>query len=136
MDIGLCGVLHSSADVVGAKNVSITVADRTTPTVFYDVENLVALCPNGYYGMWGENCTKCRMGALCPGGETFADLVTSLPGYWRQNVTVPNSACSSMTFDRAQCPIFLGCSPADACTGSNKCAIGYRTCTRRVVLLP
>src|SRR5690348_12583230 len=71
-------------DVVGAKNVSILVANRTTPYVFYDVEDMyISQCMYGYYGLSSEVCLPCPVGALCPGGELFIDRVISLPGFWR-----------------------------------------------------
>jgi hypothetical protein len=83
----------TSADVVGPKNISFLAANRTSPVTVHDFQQfIVALCQGGggvsgegYYGVRGQMCTKCPLGALCPGGELDTDLVVSSAGYWKSS---------------------------------------------------
>ena len=36
---------------------------------------VVLLCASGSYGLVGEYCVDCPMGAVCPGREVYVDLV-------------------------------------------------------------
>ncbi|KAA0162016.1 hypothetical protein FNF27_08106 [Cafeteria roenbergensis] len=75
-----------ATDVVGPKNVTILVANRTEPFVLYDFEEMfITECKAPlYYGLRGEECLKCSvdaLGANCSDGdEQMYDLVVSLPG--------------------------------------------------------
>ena len=114
---------------VGYKNVTLWVANRSAPTLLYDFEELVvAVCPPAFYGVVGETCLGCPVGAACPGGELSTDLVRSLPGFWRVNVSAPSAACAAAGRQgRTEfgCPVLQACSPAGACLGNNTCATGY-----------
>jgi hypothetical protein len=119
------------AEVVGAKNFSIVVANRTTPYTFFDVEEaLVYQCVKDEYGLDGEVCLKCPQGATCPGGERFVDRVNATAGFWRLNKTVDDSLAvmfcdAPRRQTRAVCPVFLPCGPPEACLQDNVCADGY-----------
>ena len=36
---------------------------------------VVLLCASGSYGLVGEYCVDCPIGAVCPGREVYVDLV-------------------------------------------------------------
>jgi VCBS repeat-containing protein len=117
------------ADTVGPKNVSILVANRSTPFVWLEEENLVELrCKKGLNGLRGEVCVDCTAevrGANCPGGEMDVDLVVSQTGWWRTDVAAPSDLCHPLRQSRARCPTFLPCEPAESCLGANVCADAY-----------
>jgi hypothetical protein len=123
------------ADVVGPKNVSILVANRTTPEVIRDFESMfVTECKAPlYYGLRGEECLKCSVdakGANCThGDEQLHDMVVSLPGWWRFNLTAGakdrDIRCHEKRKHREGCPYFAPCEPKWACLGNNLCAEGY-----------
>lgn len=49
---------------------------QTTPISIYDFEGAVVFqCTAGSYGLVGEYCVPCPVGATCPGAEMYADLV-------------------------------------------------------------
>jgi len=120
------------ADTVGPKNMSILVANRTEPYIWYTEEEMIIFkCTKGYSGMLGEYCVDCETeptfrGSFCPGGELDWDKVVSAKGWWRTNVTQDKeSQCHPLRVHRAACPIFQPCEPVESCLGSNKCAEGY-----------
>jgi hypothetical protein len=140
----------STADTVGPKNLTVFAANRTDATIFYAEENYVELrCPKYYYGVKDEYCLPCFqadselpicgdlvtfpcqvIGADCPGSEMNFDLVTSLPGYWRYNVSDP-ILCDPLRKHRALpgapgCPLFVACEPEESCLGRNLCAFQYK----------
>ena len=111
-------------DTVGAKNISVLVANRAQPVFYYELdggppaypaERLELRCPSNSMGLNGEFCTKCQgydpanptmvgvQGALCPGGELDTDLVTARPGWWRYNSTSA-SQCQPNQVGRALHP--------------------------------
>jgi hypothetical protein len=123
-------------DTVGAKNVSLVAANRSTPLLKSEWSNpvLLLLCAPGYFGVLGEMCLPCAtalQGAACPGGEAELDLVTSLAGWWRYNVSGSSAACSTRPGRSATCPVLVPCLPAassldsGACLGGNLCAPEY-----------
>ncbi|KAA0147327.1 hypothetical protein FNF31_07613 [Cafeteria roenbergensis] len=120
-----------ATDVVGPKNVTILVANRTEPFVLYDFEEMfITECKAPlYYGLRGEECLKCSvdaLGANCSDGdEQMYDLVVSLPGWWRFNYTTPHPACHEKRQARDECPAFAPCEPKWACLGANLCSEGY-----------
>ncbi|MCP4870904.1 MAG: hypothetical protein GY898_19545, partial [Proteobacteria bacterium] len=120
-----------ATDVVGPKNVTILVANRTEPFVLYDFEEMfITECKAPlYYGLRGEECLKCSvdaLGANCSDGdEQMYDLVVSLPGWWRFNYTTPHPACHEKRQAREECPAFAPCEPKWACLGANLCSEGY-----------
>jgi hypothetical protein len=72
---------------VGPKNVSVLVANRTTPSLAFDFQrSIMAECPTGYTGLNGEVCIACPVGALCPGYESAVSLTSALPGFWKMEV--------------------------------------------------
>ena len=126
------GLLRCSppAQAGGAKNVSISVANRTAPYTFWDVEEAVVyLCQRDYYGLDGEVCLACPTGGVCPGSERYVDLLNSTAGYWRSDVPVDTSDASMCDaprrLTRTACPVLRPCEPAAACLGGNTCAEGY-----------
>jgi hypothetical protein len=116
-------------DVVGPKNVSVLVANRTQPYTLYDYEQVfVTECKKDYYGLDGEECLDCEKharGAVCPGGEHTVDKIYSDLGWWRVNLTQPNPLCDAKRAGRAACPYFVPCGPPESCLGNNTCALGY-----------
>jgi hypothetical protein len=133
------------ADVVGAKNLTLIMADRLLPVRFFDFEEMyVSECKYNFYGLWGEQCVSCMRGGLCPGSEQIIDLVRSLPGFWRENLTVPDPKCSKLRWNRMEhgCPYLSACEPTWSCLGNNECAAGYgefyihiRFCQNRVAYM-
>ena len=88
------GLLQCQAqrDRVGLKNMTILAANRTEPYVIEQYEELVFYqCEKDFYGLVGEYCVNCeeeRIGAVCPGGESYEDLVISDEGFWRLDINV------------------------------------------------
>ena len=120
----------TALDVVGPKNVSIWAANRSTPVRLYTFQNAITpVCAYGYYGTNGLLCAKCPDGALCPGGETTDDRVTSLSGYWRVTILsqLTDAVCPSQRQGDAlpYCVYTVACAPKESCQGSNVCATGY-----------
>lgn len=131
------------AMLVGPKNITLFAANRTEPTLLRDFEELlVAECKPGSYGLAGETCANCMdvmPGASCPGYERYSDLVTSVKGWWRFNVSATDSRCpphramegkrmGDTPFTEGNsywCPHVTPCEPRSACIGSNLCAPGY-----------
>jgi hypothetical protein len=122
---------HTPAEIVGAKNVSILVANRTTPYTYYDVEEaLVYECAPSFYGLDGEVCLPCMQGGKCPGSERFIDMVNATAGFWRINASVDSVQAQQFCdaprrLTREACPAMLVCGPPDACLANNICADGY-----------
>jgi len=121
---------NTQLDVVGPKNLSILVANRSAPYVWLKEEEMIILeCKRGWTGMVGELCIECiteMRGAICPGGELYYDKLTSQAGWWRTNVTGSFKLnCHPLRQQREACPIFQPCEPAESCLGNNKCAEGY-----------
>lgn len=123
-------------DVVGAKNVSILIANRTEPGLLFDVEEeLIYVCKKDFYGLEGEDCQACPQGGACPGDERYADLLRATAGFWRINATVLPALSEEATLfcelsrqlSRAAigCPVIQPCEPVEACLGNNICDIGY-----------
>ncbi|KAA0148295.1 hypothetical protein FNF31_07438 [Cafeteria roenbergensis] len=69
-----------ATDVVGPKNVTILVANRTEPFVLYDFEEMfITECKAPlYYGLRGEECLKCSVDAL---GANCSDGDEQIEGY-------------------------------------------------------
>ncbi len=115
--------------IAGPQNISVRTANRSEPIDFHDWEmRILSECKPGSAGLWGESCIDCSLearGSKCPGGETIFDLVTALPGFWRANLSTPNSNCHADRQMRNECPVFKPCEPSWACTGENTCLIGY-----------
>jgi cysteine-rich repeat protein len=140
-------------DVVGRKNLTVTVASQTS---FFSEDDfrvrVTLICKSGYYGGSGESCLKCPVGALCERDE-IVDPV-SIPGFWRFHLPngVPNktavvekangvsvdpsslwiytpggnpSCPAGRRSSRPECSVYLPCQPSEACIGDNKCATGY-----------
>eukprot|EP01138_Halocafeteria_seosinensis_P015194 gb/GECG01015507.1/.p1 GENE.gb/GECG01015507.1/~~gb/GECG01015507.1/.p1 ORF type:complete len:3818 (+),score=398.83 gb/GECG01015507.1/:1-11454(+) len=120
-------VCSTQRDTVGPKRIELNVAHRQV--VFpAGLEYIVTECKPGWYGLQGELCVDCEKeerGAVCPGGERFIDLVYSEEGFWRHNVTTPESRCHELRQSRDRCPLFLPCQPSWACAGDNECSEGY-----------
>lgn len=125
-------------DVVGAKNVSILIANRTEPGLLYDVEEeLVYVCKKDYYGLEGEDCQPCPQGGACPGDERFVDLLTATAGFWRINASIAPVLSEDATLfcelsrqvSRAAvgCPVIQPCEPVEACLANNICEVGYKS---------
>ena len=142
-------------DVVGPKNVTAIAANRTTPYVALEPDDLVQFrCSPGYYGLRGEMCLQCGLepgmvsGAKCPGSELDTDRAVALFGWWRFNstdvelcrpensarVTSPDPHWGWDAFDAATgakavadagCPVFVACVPPESCLGANKCDPKY-----------
>ena len=116
------------ADVVGPKNISILVANRSEPIVFLEYERmLITECKYGFWGLRTEVCLACMRGGVCPGGEQEVDLVTSDAGFWRNNLTVPDTRCARERQGRVEwgCPFVTACEPSWSCLGNNTCEVGY-----------
>jgi len=117
------------ADTVGPKNVSVLVANRTQPYVWYAEERKVIFqCRKDFSGLVDEWCINCEtelVGAVCPGGELEVDLMTSDVGFWREDIPTPDPKCHPLRQGRAKCPTFLPCEPTWSCLGNNTCAEGY-----------
>ena len=112
-------------DVVGYKNVSLLGAGRSSPVLIFDFQQLfVALCTPGFYGLQGQLCTACPVGATCPGSELTTPLVTAQAGYWLDtdgSLTPASFPCPG----GPECAYTVACAPAESCLGKNLCAMGY-----------
>jgi hypothetical protein len=121
------------AGPVGSKSLSILTANRLSPFIWSEKEQLILYtCTKGSYGLTGETCINCEtdeQGAVCPGGENTIDLVTAKQGYYRFNISNESDAsigCHPIRrSDRAECPVFVACEPRISCLGANKCLKGY-----------
>ena len=144
-------------DRAGRKNLSVTVAEQTSYFSEFDFRVRVTLiCETSWYGMPGEYCVRCPVGALCEEDEIYTPV--SEPGFWRfdldnarrnasafaleqQGVSVDpdskwiydinggngNPTCHpERRTTRPQCQIYLPCQPRESCEGANTCAPGYR----------
>ena len=87
-------------------------------------------CSAGEYRIVAQNgrCEDCPAGATCAGGDKFPE---ALPGFIQMQVSnVSSSALTSGigVIDATTGILkFLPCTPASACQGSGKCAVGYET---------
>ena len=79
--------------VVGEYNVTVVVGGQTSPAD----ATLLFLCPETYYGEFGQHCTTCPLGSSCDGG--FA-MPAAVAGYYPLSLTS-----------------FIVCSPPEACEG-------------------
>lgn len=134
------------SDIVGAKNMTIHVADQTVNVpVLNNIQNsiFVSSCqteydsdynPTTYYGLryYHEFCLECPYGALCKPDEYETDPKADA-GFWLTYYDV-NSEDGTSQCDkfrrpplstRTECPVFLGCAPSEACLGSNTCEDAY-----------
>ena len=111
-------------DVVGAKNVSITVAGQDG---FLDARKGVFFteCDKGFYGQTGEYCLPCPTGADCDGA--FAEP-RAQEGWYNLNTTLREEGrCHERRQHRDMCNYVVPCEPKEACIGDNHCAVGYRS---------
>jgi hypothetical protein len=68
-----------------------------------------------------EYCLPCPPGSVCPASNGVLPVEpVAAVGYWRS--VVP---CGPERVHRSQCYTFDSCSPTDACTGDNRCSVGY-----------
>ena len=107
-------------DVVGLKNVTITVAGQTATLPFW-TETFYTRCPKDMYGQVGEVCLDCPLGSDCAGG---LEEPVSQPGFFILNDTTKNF-CNPARQHREYCNHVVACEPKAACTGNNECAVGY-----------
>ena len=91
--------------VIGGVSVYVNVAEQEVFIGADDTPVLSLSCPFNMYGLRGELCRDCPVGALCPGNGKDP---LSLAGWW--------------SVDR---DTFVQCIPASACIGNNTCAAGY-----------
>ena len=56
-------------------------------------------------------------------------LLQAVPGFWRYNLSVPDSRCDSIRSGPSRaangCPWFAACSPPESCLANNTCSVGY-----------
>ena len=120
----------SARDVVGPKNVSLLAANQTVPVIFFaHDEQFVAVCAPEFYGVIGQLCAPCPLGATCPGGELNKSLVLAQPGFWVASpatLTAANCPVERQGDNLPFCVYAVACAPADSCLGSNICAAGYK----------
>ena len=107
-------------DVVGLKNVTITVAGQTATLPFW-TETFFTRCPKDTYGQQGEECLPCPLGSSCNGG---LDEPVSDPGFFILNDTT-KAFCHEKRTHREYCNNVVACEPKEACVGNNECAVGY-----------
>ena len=131
-----CGV--PGTITAGYHNITLSVAGQTATFP----KKLVAECPSGTYGQYGEICLVCPVGGDCSLGGT--NEPTSLPEYWREEIVDPdaydgtaiqgrvvslderyNERCPPERQSRDTCPFFAACIPPYACLKNNTCAPGY-----------
>eukprot|EP01138_Halocafeteria_seosinensis_P013173 gb/GECG01013454.1/.p1 GENE.gb/GECG01013454.1/~~gb/GECG01013454.1/.p1 ORF type:complete len:1419 (+),score=134.27 gb/GECG01013454.1/:1-4257(+) len=115
------------ADVVGAKEINLTVARQQVVFPAWR-EKIVTMCQPEWYGLESETCLYCPdhlRGAVCPGRERTEDKTYADEGWWKINEPTPSSRCHDDRQGRETCPVLLPCEPPWACTGSNECAEGY-----------
>lgn len=123
-------------DVVGAKNVSITVANQTNFFGRYDVSGALysnaatplifeTECKRLFYGRNNELCLECPMqSATCLASREYPEPYSN-PGWWQSALVTPNSLCSVERLRRDTCPFWVPCEPKVSCVGNNTCALGY-----------
>jgi len=115
----------SRAAVAGPKNVSVQVTGSKA-VFMHDWEmRVVYTCEKNEYGLWGEECLQCPVGAVCPGAESTLDLTYSDIGFFKQDLSTPTQKCPAERWTRGVCPYFAPCEPSWACAGNNTCAVGY-----------
>jgi hypothetical protein len=79
---------RTQLDIVGAKNLTFLAGNRTAPITIYDFQSaIIEVCIRGYYGVRGQPCTPCPIGAFCPGDELDEDRVTAVAGFWRTSAS-------------------------------------------------
>ena len=143
-------------DRAGRKNLTVDVAGQRSYFSEIDFRVRVTLvCQTSWYGMPGEYCLKCPVGALCDRDEIYTPV--SEPGFWRFDLpnARPNASAqaekdagkevsddSLWVYDvnggkgnencpaerrttRPSCQVYLPCQPAKSCIGDNTCAPGY-----------
>ncbi|KAA0161835.1 hypothetical protein FNF31_03620 [Cafeteria roenbergensis] len=148
-----CALLRDRA---GRKNLTVDVAGQRSFFSDFDFRVRVTLvCQTSWYGMPGEYCLPCPVGALCDDDEIYTPV--SEPGFWRFDLpnARPNASAqaekaagkevsddSLWVYDvnggkgnencpaerrttRPACQVYLPCQPAKSCIGDNKCAPGY-----------
>lgn len=68
-----------------------------------------------------EYCLPCPPGSVCSASNGVLPVEpVAAVGYWRSIVS-----CGSERSHRSQCYAFDSCSPTEACTGHNRCSVGY-----------
>jgi len=87
------------------------------------------ICSAGEYRIVAQSgrCADCPAGATCSGGNKLPE---ALPGYIQMQVTNVSSALAGgagVVGSTTGVLRFLACTPASACQGSGKCAVGYET---------
>jgi hypothetical protein len=122
----------TAMDVVGIRNISLLGANRSTPLRIWDFQQqMIAMCVPSFYGVQGQLCLPCPVGAFCPGGELLVDRVVALKGFYRMPPSLtPASVCGPDRQDPATgtgtCVYTLACAPEEACLGNNLCELVSR----------
>ena len=125
------GVLDCTVapQLVGFKNVNITVAAQHGSLANSHPSALFMVCKVGYYGLPGEVCLPCPLGAACDGYDNgFHMEPRSIPGWYNLNGTLDEcveARKSNYGITREHCNHVVPCEPKEACLGDNTCAAGY-----------
>jgi len=120
---------------VGYKNVTLQIAGQSgTLDAVNGVSGVHFVCAPGQFGLDGQFCLPCPVGADCAGYDT--DVRRSMPpapeaGFF--NLNSSDDLTGNMT--DAECPTqkqvptrdvcVVACEPQWACVGENYCAVGY-----------
>ena len=115
---------NMETDVVGSKNVTITVAGQNG---FLSAKQGVFFseCTANYYGQEGEFCLPCPTGATCEGG--FEEPRATAGWYNLNGTTQDSGRCHELRSERTTCNYVVPCEPKEACIGNNMCAVGYKS---------
>jgi hypothetical protein len=97
---------YRGGQAVGPQNMQIKIAFQESNQA-YDSQNPLfkTECKNGFFGLTGENCTKCSVGSYCAGGDSSP---VSTEGFWLWRRDKADS-----------------CIPSAACMGNNTCRKEY-----------
>ena len=111
---------------VGLQTINVTLGGIVTGSTPSDTGVMYTRCVPGFFGMQGEFCLPCKIGANCSSFENDLETPWSEAGWWRSLLTVPNANCLQRSTNlRTQCPHYIPCEPAESCAGNNTCSEKY-----------
>ena len=112
---------------VGLQTVNVTLGGSVTGSTPGETGVMYTRCVPGFFGISGEYCITCKIGANCSSFDNDLETPWSEAGWWRTMLRVPNSNChpDRTTNLRSECPHYIPCEPRDSCAGNNTCTVKY-----------